>query len=212
MANINKIQSTNRAKVPGDGVLANAMVKAGDFNPLVDRVNSLTSSDGTLDQTLTAITVTTATITNANITTETVATINEKTAGSGIAIGSAITQRNTLTALNSTGTITAAMLATGGITSTSAAGVTATLDTIANISTQFGTPTAGFVIPFYVQNPGASTVTVAVSSGIVAAKQVSNGDTAVDVSLSVAASATVGSAKFEIVFISATAAVLHRVY
>lgn len=142
----------------------------------------------------------------------TVPSIAEKVAGAGIAIKSAINQANTLTALNSTGTITAAMLATGGITSTSVAGVTATIDTIANIATQFGALSAGFIIPFYVQNPGSNTVTVAVPAGMVAAKQVSSGDTAVDILLTVAASATVGSAKFEIVFISAIAAVLHRVY
>lgn len=143
---------------------------------------------------------------------ETFASLTEFTAGAGIALKSSTTQRNTLTALNSTGTITAAMLATGGIKSTSAAGVTATIDSVANIATQFGTLTAGFVIPFLVQNPGSNTVTVAVPSGIVAAKQCSTTDAAQDVVLTVAASATVGSAGFQIVFISATAGVLHRIF
>lgn len=142
----------------------------------------------------------------------TLPSITEKVSAAGIAIKSAINQANTLTALNSTGTITAAILATGGITSTSGAAVTATIDSIANIATQFGTLSAGIIIPFYVQNPGSNTVTVAVPSGMVAAKQVSSGDTGVDILLTVAASATIGSAKFEIVFISATAAVLHRIY
>jgi len=137
--------------------------------------------------------------------------ITEKTAGKGITLSKNIVRKSTLAALNSTGTITAAMVNNGGITSTSAAGVTATLDSVANIVAQTGA-TAGTMIDFIVDNTaGASTVTVAVPAGIVAAKQVSSGDTAVDVLLTVAASATVGVGLFRLYFQSTSAAVLFRI-
>lgn len=48
MAAIKKIQESNRAQVPGLGPLNNQFVKAGDFNALVDRVNSFGTEDGVL--------------------------------------------------------------------------------------------------------------------------------------------------------------------
>ncbi len=148
-----------------------------------------------------------------SITTPSVLTdsINEKTAGKGITFSKNIVKKNVLAALNSTGTITAAMVNNGGITSTSVADVTATLDAIATIVSQTGA-TAGTIIDFVVDNTGgSSTVTVAVSAGIVAAKQVSSGDTAADVLLTVAASSTVGVGIFRLYFQSTTAAILYRI-
>lgn len=49
MAAIPKIASTNRASVPGEGPLANIFVKAGEYNKLVDRLNSITTEDGDLN-------------------------------------------------------------------------------------------------------------------------------------------------------------------
>lgn len=68
--------------------------------------------------------------------------------------------------LNTTGTLTAALLAGKYVKSTSAAAVTATLDTIANIVAQFGS-VQGTRIPITIDNLiGANTVTVAVVTGI----------------------------------------------
>lgn len=136
--------------------------------------------------------------------------IAEQVAGAGITLANNLIKKNVLTALNTTGTVTAAMINKGGITSTSGAAVTATLDSIANIVAQTGA-VAGTVVDFVVDNSGGSnTVTVAVSAGIVAAKQTSSGDTANDILLTVAASATVGVGMFSLYFISTSAAVLFR--
>ncbi len=122
------------------------------------------------------------------------------------AISKNLVSKNELTALNATGTITAAMVAGGGISSTSAAGVTATLDTATLIANNIGA-TRGTSINFIVDNTaGANTVTVVVGTGIVAATPIiTGGDT-----LTVAASATQGIGLFKLVFSSATAAVLYR--
>ena len=45
---INKIKETNRNEVPGQGMDKNIFVKAGDFNPLVDVVNGISDTTGTL--------------------------------------------------------------------------------------------------------------------------------------------------------------------
>lgn len=133
--------------------------------------------------------------------------ITEQTTGSGITLSKNIIRKNTLTALNSTGTITAAMVQKGGITSTSAAAVAATLDTAANIATAIGA-VQGTSIEFLVDNTaGANTVTVVVAAGIVAATPIITGGA----TLTVAASATQGIGIFRLVFSSASAAVLYRI-
>jgi len=104
-----------------------------------------------------------------------------------------------------TATITAAQLATGLLTTTSAAAVTMTLPTATQIATQIGA-TQGTVFEFIVDNSaGANTVTVAVGSGITA-----SGFPATN-TLTLGASTTIGTAGFRLVFISATAATLTRI-
>ncbi len=134
-------------------------------------------------------------------------TITEKTSGAGIIMAKPIIRKaGTAKAVNTTGAITAAELAGGYITSTSAAAVTATLPTAALLATQLGAA-AGTVFEFVVNNAaGANTVTMAVNTGIVTSSAVTGGDT-----LTVAASATVGIACFRITFISTTAAILSRI-
>lgn len=150
----------------------------------------------------TTVTATTGLITNS---------ITELTSGKGITLSKNIIRKTTLAALNSTGTITAAMINNGGISSTSVAGVTATIDSIANLVTQLGA-VAGTFVDFVVDNtPGASTVTVALPSGMVVAKQTSSGDTAVDQLLTVAASSTIGAGMFRIYFQSTSAAIIYRI-
>jgi len=132
-------------------------------------------------------------------------TIKELVTGSGITTAHNLIRNNTLTALNSTGTVTAAMINNGGITSTSAAGVTATLDTAANIGSQIGAGN-GTTIDFIVDNTaGANTVTVAVASGITAATPVITGGATLTVSVANA----IGL--FRLVFSDATTAKLYRI-
>jgi hypothetical protein len=132
-------------------------------------------------------------------------TITEKTSGGGITISKALIRKNTGTAINTTATVTAAQLAGGLLTSTSAAAVTMTLPTATQLATQLGA-VQGTIFDFVVDNSaGANTVTVAVGSGIVASTFPSSN------TLTVGASATTGTATFRITFISATAATLTRI-
>lgn len=109
------------------------------------------------------------------------------------------------TAINTSATVTAAQLAGGLLTSTSAAAVTMTLPTATALASQIGA-TQGTTFDFVVDNSaGANTVTVAVGSGIVASTFPSSN------TLTVGASATTGTSCFRIIFISTTAAILVRI-
>lgn len=109
------------------------------------------------------------------------------------------------TAIPVTATITAAQLAGGLLTTTSAAAVTMTLPTATLLATQLGA-TQGTIFEFVVDNSaGANTVTVAVGSGITASTFPGTN------TLTLANSATTGTAVFRITFISATAATLARI-
>ncbi len=111
----------------------------------------------------------------------------------------------TATAINTTATVTAAQLAGGLLTSTSAATVTMTLPTATAMATQIGAG-QGTTFDFVVDNSaGANVVTVAVGSGIVASGFPGTN------TLTLASSATVGTAVFRLTFISATAATLARI-
>lgn len=181
-------------------------ITALDLAPIVNDIKNINSNNAS-EATLGANTFT-GTQTAPAIVTDSVA---EKTAGSGITVSNNLIRKTVATAVNATGTIAAAAVVKGLITSTSAAGVTATLDTAVAIAAA-ASAVQGTIIEFIVDNTaGASTVTVAVGAGIVAAKQVSTGDTANDVLLTVAASATVGIGIFRLVFLSATAATLFRI-
>lgn len=111
--------------------------------------------------------------------------------------------KETLTALNSTGTLTAAGILGGIISSTSAAAVTATLPTAADLASAVGAK-RGTTIDFAVDNSaGSNTVTVAASTGITAATAVITGGATLTV-----ASGKVGF--FRIYYISATVALIYR--
>lgn len=125
---------------------------------------------------------------------------------SGILTGGII-QNHTASVINSTATATTAQIATGYITSTSAAATSITLPTAALLATTLGAK-AGTSFEFIVDNTaGANTVTVVVGSNIVAATPVITGGA----TLTVAASSTQGIGIFRLVFSSATAAVLFRI-
>ena len=114
----------------------------------------------------------------------------------------------TTAAINATATATAAQVATGYITSTSALATTITLPTGTYLGTALGA-TKGTVMDLYIDNTaGANTVTIAAATnGVLSSAGV---DTAASFGdLTVAAGAT-GLARFTIMFSSATAYVFTR--
>jgi hypothetical protein len=114
----------------------------------------------------------------------------------------------TTAAINATATATAAQVATGYITSTSAAPTTITLPTGTLLGAALGA-TRGTVIDLYVDNTaGADVVTIAVAvNGVLSTAAVDTAGSFGD--LTVAAGAT-GLARFTIMFSSATAYVFTR--
>lgn len=161
----------------------------------------------TTDLTTTTVAATTGTFATSVDTASVIATsITEKTAGAGIIIGKQIIRKHTTVAHNATlNPVPASSLLKGYITSTSAAAVTLTLDTATNLATGLGA-VQGTVVDFYIDNSaGASTVTLAVNTGITAATPVITGGGTLTVSVANA----VGI--FRLVFTSATAAKLYRI-
>ena len=114
----------------------------------------------------------------------------------------------TTAAINATATATAAQVATGYITSTSAAATTITLPTGTALGTAIGA-VRGTVLELYVDNTaGASTVTMAVATnGILSSAAADTAGSFGD--LTIAAGAT-GLARFTLMFSSATAYVFTR--
>lgn len=132
-------------------------------------------------------------------------TVAEQVTGAGIVIAQNTINKKSLTALNTTGNLTAAMVNKGGITSTSAATVTATLATATAIGSQIGAVN-GTSIEFIVDNTaGANVVTVAVNTGITVCSGVVTGSDTLTVSVANA----IGI--FRLVFSSATVAKLYRI-
>ena len=134
--------------------------------------------------------------------------ITENTTGSGVTINKSVIQNYTATTYTATGTytVTAAQLAGGLlVAATSTVATTMTLPTASALATQISA-VAGTSIDFEVLNNGTSngTVTVAVNTGITAS------DFPGTNTLTRTGSATLGIAKFSIIFLSATAAILIR--
>lgn len=133
--------------------------------------------------------------------------ITEKTSGFGISLDKPIIRKaGTAKALNTTGAITAEELAGGLVTSTTVAGVTGTLPTATLLATQLGA-VQGTVFDFIIDNSaGANTFTVQVNTGItVGTTSLTGGD-----SLTVSTAQAVGM--FRLIFTSATAAILRRIF
>jgi hypothetical protein len=114
----------------------------------------------------------------------------------------------TTAAINATATATAAQVATGYITSTSAAATTITLPTGTLLGAAIGA-TRGTVLELYVDNTaGASTVTMAVAvNGILSSAAADTAGSFGDLTI---ASGVTGLARFTIMFSSATAYVFTR--
>ena len=119
-----------------------------------------------------------------------------------------IVDHNTTQAINATGTATAAQVAAGYITSTSALATTITLPTGTALGAAVNA-TQGTVLDLYIDNTaGANTVTVAVNTNAILSTAAA--DTAGSFGdLTIAAGAT-GVARFTIMFSSATAYVFTR--
>lgn len=152
--------------------------------------------------------VTAADLVATTVTSPTVATnsITEATANENITLEKNTILRRDATAVDVTATTTAAAIAGGLITSTSAAAVALTLPTATDLATEIAA-VQGTSVDFIVDNSaGANTVTVTVNTGIVAiAGPVITGGATLTV-----ASGTAG--QFRIYFISATAAKIARVF
>jgi hypothetical protein len=116
----------------------------------------------------------------------------------------------TTAAINATATATAAQVATGYITSTSAAGTTITLPTGTLLGAAIGA-TQGTVFDLYIDNTaGASTVTIAVATnGILSAAAVAG--SSAGAGLLTVPSGVTGLACFRLMFSSATAYVFSRI-
>jgi hypothetical protein len=117
-------------------------------------------------------------------------------------------QVGTANAINATATATAAQVASGYITSTSAAGTTITLPTGTALGNAIGA-TKGTVLDLFIDNTaGANTVTIAVNTNaILSTAAVDTAGSFGD--LTVAAGVT-GLARYTIMFSSATAYVFTR--
>jgi hypothetical protein len=128
--------------------------------------------------------------------------ITGNVAGSG-----SITHASTA-AINATATATAAEVATGYITSTSAAATTITLPTGTLLGAELGA-VQGTVFDLYIDNTaGASTVTVAVAvNGILSTAAADTAGSFGDLTI---ASGVTGVARFTLMFSSATAYVFTR--
>ena len=111
-------------------------------------------------------------------------------------------------AINATATATAAEVATGYITSTSAAATTITLPTGTDLGTAIGAA-RGTVLDLYVDNTaGASTVTIAVATnGILSTAAADTAGSFGDLTI---AHGVTGIGRFTIMFSSATAYVFTR--
>lgn len=129
--------------------------------------------------------------------------VNGNIVVTGSAAQGVTTFNHTSAAINSTGTATAAQVATGYITSTSGAATTITLPTGTLLGAQLGA-TAGSVFDLYIDNTaGANTVTIAVAvNGILSSAAVS---VAASFGLLTVTAGVTGLARFTLMFSSATA-------
>jgi hypothetical protein len=153
----NKIQQTNRQENLKPGVFENNYARIQDLNKVVDEFNAeILAIDTDLNDGIFDVPL--------------------------VSDGGNIEHHTTATAVNVTGAISAAGLATGYITSTSAAAVTATLPTATLLAAELGA-SAGTSFEFIVDNSGgANTVTVAVNTGITTATPVVTGGATLTVS------------------------------
>ncbi len=126
-----------------------------------------------------------------------------------IIMSNAVVEKHKTAAVNSTATLTAKQVATGYITSTSAAAVTMTLPTGTDLGSELGAA-QGTVHRLYIDNTaGSNTITLAVSvNGILSQLAAAVGASA---GLLTTVSGATGVSCYELVFSSATAFVFTRI-
>lgn len=146
---------------------------------------------------------------NSLSTTAGLVTIGNVTSGAGLAVNGPVQENHITVAINSTATATAAQVATGYITSTSAAATTITLPTGTALGTQLGA-VQGTIFDLFIDNTaGANTVTIAVAvNGILSAAAAANGASQ---GLLTVPSGVTGQACFRLMFSSATAYTFTRI-
>lgn len=126
----------------------------------------------------------------------------------GVTFTGAVVTGHVPVAVNATATLTAAQVASGYITSTSAAAVTMTLPTGTLLGTQLGAA-QGSTFELYVDNTaGANTVTLAVATNGI--KSDAANTTAASFGQLTVASGVTGVGRFTLMFSSATAYVFTR--
>lgn len=138
-----------------------------------------------------------------------IVTIGNTTALAGAVVNGPVQINNNKAAINSSATATAAQVATGYITSTSAAGTTITLPTGTLLGAQLGA-VQGTIFDLTIDNTaGASTVTVAVAvNGILSAAAAAN---AASQGLLTVPSGVTGQGVFRLMFSSSTAYTFTRI-
>lgn len=146
---------------------------------------------------------------NSISTTAGIVTIGNSTALAGAVINGPVQVNNKPVAVNATATLTAAQVAAGYITSTSAAAVTMTMPTGTLLGAQLGA-VQGTVFDLVIDNTaGANTVTVAVAvNGILSAAAAAN---AASQGLLTIPSGVTGQGCFRLMFSSATAYTFTRI-
>lgn len=131
-------------------------------------------------------------------------TISPSTAGNPISFTSSVVEHHTASAINATATATAAQLATGLVTSTSAAATAITFPTAASLLSALGAARGSSFDLIVDNSAGANTVTMTPSATITAATAVITGGA----TLTVASGAT---GIFRIYFASTTVARVYRI-
>jgi len=122
--------------------------------------------------------------------------------------GAGVTTHSATSAINATGTASAAAVATGYITSTSAAATTITLPTGTALGAEIGA-VKGTVLDLYIDNTGgANTVTIAVNTNAILSTAAA--DTAGSFGDLTVASGATGLARYTLMFSSPTAYVFTR--
>jgi hypothetical protein len=202
--------------IGGSSVAALGTVTSSSANALAVGPNGTTTPsfqvDASTASAITGIKVKSA-ATGANVAITALGGTNESItiAGKGTGVVSVQTPVEThlTAAINSTGTATATQVATGYITSTSAAATTITLPTGTALGTQLGA-VQGTIFDLYIDNTaGANTVTIAVAvNGILSAAAAAN---AASQGLLTVPSGVTGQACFRLMFSSATAYTFTRI-
>ena len=163
-------------------LIPNVKVLSSKIDELINKINNISTSDNTL-------------LANS---------IGSSTSGYGVKATNPVVQDNTASAINATATATAAQVATGLITSTSAAATAITFPTAASLLAALGTTTQSYFDLVVDNVSGANTVTMTPSASITAATAVVTGGATLTV-----ASGAAGI--FRIYFTSATAAKVYRI-